>query len=346
MKISKIPGFGSFGHYIDDVDFDHITPEEWLEIGKLNLEGLVTVIRNIKISKDQYHKAITAFGPMESSWRASLVKKYGHDYDALDEESYKDFNDEEKEFLKNKKYLYEQTEEGTTLTRITGKVDEKGNALGVFSSGDVDWHSNEGSLIAFAPVVSLLGYENMVGSSTGFMQTVDFYESIGESFRSELKEMVIVHKYTAGNINEREKTDPATSRQIRMSQCPIDGVETPLVVRSPSGRMGLRYTVHTMAGIKGMSDKESAKLFSELDKQLFTDKYVFDHWYQQDNDLLLFDNSVTQHRRIGGVPERLAYRYHYYPKNLLTKPWIPYDNPYYAEEYAKIKTEIERLIRL
>jgi alpha-ketoglutarate-dependent taurine dioxygenase len=343
MKISKIAGFGSFGHYVDDVDFDHITAEEWLEIGKLNLEGLVTVLRNIKISKDQYYKAIKAFGTMESSWRVNMIKKYGHDYDALDEDSYKEFDDFEKAFLRNKKYYYEVTEEGHTLTRITGKVDENGNALGVFNSGDLGWHSNEGSLIAFAPVVALLGNEGMVGSSTGFMQTVDYYESLTESFRSELDEMVMVHKYVPGNINTQEVSDPQTAIQIRMSQCPIDGAETPLVVRAPNGRKGLRYTVHTRSSIKGMTAEQSSQVFAEIDKHLFSDKYVFDHWYQQDNDMLLFDNSVTQHRRIGGEPNRLAYRYHYYPKNLLTNPWIPYDLPHYAEEYRLVKSEIDRL---
>ena len=34
MKISKIPGLGRFGIFIDDVDFNHLTDEEWLEIGK------------------------------------------------------------------------------------------------------------------------------------------------------------------------------------------------------------------------------------------------------------------------------------------------------------------------
>ena len=34
MKISKIPGLGRFGVFVDDVDFDHITDEEWMEIGR------------------------------------------------------------------------------------------------------------------------------------------------------------------------------------------------------------------------------------------------------------------------------------------------------------------------
>ena len=45
MKISKIPGLGRFGVFIDDVDLDAISNEEWLEIGKIHLDSLVTVIR-------------------------------------------------------------------------------------------------------------------------------------------------------------------------------------------------------------------------------------------------------------------------------------------------------------
>ena len=37
MKISKIPGFGSFGTYIDDVDFNNIDDHTWHEIGKLQI---------------------------------------------------------------------------------------------------------------------------------------------------------------------------------------------------------------------------------------------------------------------------------------------------------------------
>jgi alpha-ketoglutarate-dependent taurine dioxygenase len=71
MKISKIPGLGSFGHYVDDVDFNHLTAEEWLEIGKLHLQGLVTILRNVTISQDQYYSAIPKFGPVKSNIKCS-----------------------------------------------------------------------------------------------------------------------------------------------------------------------------------------------------------------------------------------------------------------------------------
>ena len=50
MKISKIPGLGRFGVFIDDIDFKNLTEEEWMEIGKLHLSSLVLqnlISRNI-----------------------------------------------------------------------------------------------------------------------------------------------------------------------------------------------------------------------------------------------------------------------------------------------------------
>jgi alpha-ketoglutarate-dependent taurine dioxygenase len=343
MKFLKIPGLGRFGHYVDNVDFNTISKEEWLEIGKLNLKGLVTVLRNVTISKDQYPEGIKAFGPLESSLRSFLVKKYGHDFDASDEETYKEFSEEEKEFLRNKKSFFEKTEKGTTLTRITGKLDEHGNPMGVFGSGDLAWHSNESAYLTFAPCVSLLGGAHMTNSSTGFLQTVDYYESITDSFRSELDEMILIHTYHPGIIDKHEKEDLILERQVRLTMCPENGLETPLVVTSPGGYRGLRYPMHTASGIKGMSKEDSDRVFAELNKHLLDPKNIFDHWYEQDNDLLLFDNSVTQHRRIGGHPDRLCYRYQYFPKNLIDGIWQPYDDPYYAEEYNKIKTDIDQL---
>ena len=52
MKISKIPSLGQFGHYIDGLDFNHITPEEIAEIGKFlksvsrDFESALTIKRS------------------------------------------------------------------------------------------------------------------------------------------------------------------------------------------------------------------------------------------------------------------------------------------------------------
>ena len=92
-----------------------------------------------------------------------------------------------------------------------------------------------------------------------------------------------------------------------------------------------------------MSRADSAKVFAEIDKHLFTDENIFDHWYQQDNDLLLFDNSITLHRRLPGHPDRVAYRVQYDYNNLLDGPWYPYFQSEFAEKY---KTQTHELINV
>jgi hypothetical protein len=63
------------------------------------------------------------------------------------------------------------------------------------------------------------------------------------------------------------------------------------------------------------------------------EEYIYDHWYQQDGDLCLFDNSVTQHRRLGQTQGRLCYRYQYDYNNLQDGPWMPYLQQPYINSY-------------
>ena len=344
MKISKIPGMGNFGHYVDDVDFNHITDEEWMEIGKLHLKGLVTIIRNTNITRDQFLDRIRQFGPFKGQLRGYLNAKYNHDFNAVDPSTYSDFSEQDKLYVEKKKYLLEQTEGGNFLMRVTGKKDEDGNALGIFDSGELAWHSNESSLLTFTPGVALLGHENMGDSSTGFVQTVDYYDSLTESFRSELDDMMLIHHYIPGGINPREIEDEGMRMNVQMGFVPVDGVTTPLVLTSPGGYRGLHYTCNSASGIEGMSKEDSDKVFAEIDKHLFTEDNIYDHWYQQDNDLLLFEQSVTLHRRIGGHPDRLAYRIQYDFSNLLDEPWLPYHQPTVLEEYKKQTRELIHIL--
>jgi alpha-ketoglutarate-dependent taurine dioxygenase len=350
MKISKIPGLGSYGHYIDDVDFNHISDEEWLEIGKLHLKGLVTILRNTNITKDQYYHRIQQFGPMKGTRnsRGHFIAKYGTRFDANHPELFDELgvSQEDQIYIRQRKYFLEKTESGNTLTRITGLRDDNGNALGVFSDGELYWHSNESSELTIAPGVALLGGNHMVGSSTGFMQTADYYESLSESFRSELDDMALIHRYTPGKINDRELTDEHLKLNIKLGFCAVDDAEVPLVITSPGGIKGLHYTINTAVAIKGMSEEDSAKVFKEIDSHLFKEHNIFDHWYQQNNDLVLFDNSITLHRRLPGDPNRVAYRIQYDFSELLDEPWYPYHQPEYAEEYKKQTHELISILKL
>lgn len=345
MKITKVPGFGNYGQYIDGVDFSTLTDEEWMEIGRSHLKNLVTVIRNpVGLTRDEYVERIAKFGPNKGSVRATIAKKYGRLVDVFDEKTLVGVSEEDIKFLDSRKYMLERTEKGNILSRIYGAKDSEGHMLGSFDSGDLGWHSNESSQLTFAPEVSLMGSENMLNSATGFIQTADYYESVSNSFRSELDDMVIVHTYKEGAISPAETYTPEFRRQIQMNFCPVEDAETPMVLTSPGGIRGLHYTINSAHRIKDLSKEESDKIFKKIDQELFAEKYKFYHHYQHNNDLVLFDNSVTLHCRLKGEVNRKAYRIQYEPCNLLDSPWYPYDDPKFLNEYIDKTHELVNIL--
>jgi alpha-ketoglutarate-dependent taurine dioxygenase len=326
MKITPISNFGNFGVYVDDIDMDHMTAEEWLELGRLFIKELVVVCRNIKITKSQYLDSIPKFGPLKANIRAYLTKKYSRSLDTTKPDSWGTIDSSDRRWLESRRWQLEESGDGRYLTRIYGRTDADGNMLGYFSNGEVHWHSNECSTLTFTPGVSLLGWEHMKGSATGFVQTVDLYESFSESFRSELDNMIIIHRYEKGRINENELTNEDLALHMKMGFCPVDDVQTPMVCIAPNGRRGLHYSMNTRCKIKDMSQEESNRIFEHLDKEIFNNNWVFDHHYEGDNDLLLFDNSVTLHRRLGGHADRKAFRMQWDVSDLIDSPWYPWQH--------------------
>lgn len=328
MKITKIPGLGRFGVFIDDVDLNTISDEEWLEIGKLHLEKLVTIIRNTNLtSLPRYQELIFKTGRDRYIVGLKWFQKYGPDFyqRVLDNDPAIDPIDA----TAIKELGYVQVNQ--TL-RVSGKKDKDGNRLGMFAEGELLWHSNESGNLIFTPGVSLLGHACMVGSSTGFLTTTDYYENVSNSFRSELDEMILLHRFTPGAINPGLNKDQDTVMYHNM--CPEDDVEIPMVIQSPAGIIGLHYSVNTVYSIKGMSKAESDAVFKEINKELFVEKYTYDHWYQSNTDLCLFDNSITLHRRLGDVKDREAFRIQY-DYTQLDNPYNPYLQEKFKQQYVE-----------
>ena len=74
MKVTDIPGLGSFGVFVDDVNFED--NDEWLEVGKLHLEKLVTIVRKSGLTEETYHKTISKWGRDRLNHISRLFKKY------------------------------------------------------------------------------------------------------------------------------------------------------------------------------------------------------------------------------------------------------------------------------
>ena len=337
MKISKIPGLGRFGIYVDGVDFTKISHSEWIEIGQLHMQSLVTIIRDCNLTWGKQTDFCLQWGDTRYGIRYLILKKYPtKTWTEVVQLSLKDdpsIDEIDRIRLKTIVNMQETSPEGKHVMRVTGKRDSNGNALGMFAEGELLWHSNESGTLTFTPGVALLGAENMIGSSTGFITTADYYENVSNAFRSELDEMILIHRFTPGRINPGLRIEQ--DEVMHANMCPEDDVEIPIVMRSPGGIIGLHYSTNTIHGIKGMTKDESDSVFATIDKELFVDKYIYDHWYQSNNDFCLFDNSITLHRRLGDIKDRLCYRIQHDYSSLQDSFWQPYLHTPTAKKYEE-----------
>lgn len=343
MKVSKIPGLGNYGHFIDDLDFNTITEEEWMELGRFHASDLVTILRNTNLPLTRYEGLMYKWGQNKSLSQFNLIKKYNKTSFAEILDMYDRLDIIEKQFIDGSTQVNAtEISKNTTINRVSGKKDKNGNPLGLFADGELLWHSNEAAQLCFTPGVALYGKVGMVGTTTSFVTTPDWYQEQTESFRSELDELIIVHEWTPGKISPGIRAEQDTL--VRFNQAPINSQpELPLVINSPAGIKGLHFSVNTVKSIKGMTQIESDKIFDYIKKTLFVDKYVYDHWYQQNNDLLLFDNSITLHCRKNSAANRLAYRVSYDMSKISSHRFDRYIQEPFRSRYQNQLNEIEEL---
>jgi hypothetical protein len=344
MKITKIPGLGRFGIFIDEVDFATMTDDEWMEIGQLHLQNLVTIIRNTNMPWETQPDWCEKWGPRRSGVRYHIEKKYGKNWNWCYQAALEDnpiLSEEDRYRIKAIAKVQYATPGGKSFMKVSGARDEEGNALGMFAEGELLWHSNESGTLTFTPGVCLMGIQHMVGSATGFITTPDYYENVSNSFRSELDEMVLMHRFIPGAINPGLRAEQDAIMNANM--CPIDDTEIPMVIKSPGGITGLHYSINTAYSIKGMTKEESDQVFEEINKELFVEKYMYHHWYQQDNDVLFFDNSITLHNRTGDIKERVAHRVPHDYTKLHSNFWQPYSQ---APVASKFEEEISYYVDL
>ena len=342
MKVTKFP-VGSYGVIIDGLDLDNITAEEWHEVGQLHLKNLVTIVRGSKCNVNTFSKLIHQWGPEFWGLKYSLLEKYSLNWNTFQAAVLADLpiiDQVDKEILD---ILYKAsitTDNGKSVNFFSSSKDANGN-YGLYGGQELDWHMHSSGNYVFEHAVSLLAADNVVGTATGFVNTADYYESVSESFRSELDDMIVLHKY------ESAKVDPPFRQSeeavLKFKMCPEDYTPVPMVIQSPGGIRGLHFAPPTMYSIKDASAAESKKIFDKISKDLFSEKYVYDHWYEQDGDFLTFDNSITLHRRVGQTADRKIYRIEHTYDNLLDKFYEPFLQEEYAKKHRKLLRKIMRL---
>ena len=334
IRITNIPNLEGYGVFVDDIDFKNLTRTEWMDLGKLSMQKLVMIIRSTGLDSRSFHQVIKKWGKDRQNYAATLFARYPWANGQIDHIiASTEVPDEEKDIIREFQRVGGCNQKTGNTLRVSGKK-INGQRIGMFADGELLWHSNESGDIAYTPAVALLGAENMTNSATGFMVTTPYYYNVSDSFRSELDEMILIHNFVPGRINPG-LNDPQDNLMYK-NMCPDPDTEIPLVIESPAGIKGLHYSFNTVTGIKGMSNLEAKKVLAEIRKGL--DPYTYDYWWENDDDLLIFDNSIVQHRRLGDTTNRLCHRYQFdytYLQYKVTKQnYIPYSQEPYRSRYV------------
>ena len=333
IRITDIPNLEGYGVFVDGIDFKHLTREEWIDLGKLHLKKLVMVIRKSGLkNKKVFYRVLKKWGEHRQNYAAIVFSKYPWAEGQVEKLlSSSEVSQEDKEHIKEFKRIGGHNRQEGNILRVTGKK-INGYRTGLFAHGELLWHSNECGDLAFTPGVALLGQHGMTKSATGFMVTTPYYYSVSDSIRSELDEMVLTHNFVEGKINVESENN-----LLYKNMCPEPDTEIPLVIQSPAGIKGLHFPYNTVTG------SNNDKLLAEVKKGL--EKYTYDYWWENDDDLLIFDNTIVQHRRLGDTTDRLCLRYQFDYTYLHEGLYQPYLQEPYITRYTERVQKFHKLLQ-
>jgi len=333
IRITDIPNLEGYGVFVDGIDFKHLTREEWIDLGKLHLKKLVMVIRKSGLkNKKVFYRVLKKWGEHRQNYAAIVFSKYPWAEGQVEKLlSSSEVSQEDKEYIKEFKRIGGHNRQEGNILRVTGKK-INGYRTGLFAHGELLWHSNECGDLAFTPGVALLGQHGMTKSATGFMVTTPYYYSVSDSIRSELDEMVLTHNFVEGKINANGENNI-----VYKNMCPFPNTEIPMVIQSPAGIKGLHYSFNTVTG------SNNDRLLAEVRKGL--EKYTYDYWWENDDDLLIFDNTIVQHRRLGDTTDRLCLRYQFDYTYLHEGLYQPYLQEPYITRYTDRVQKFHKLLQ-
>ena len=357
VKISKIPGLGDYGVFVDGLDLENISLDEWKSVyGKLHLKTLVTIFRNTKIDPVRFHSLTSAFGRSNAMSPYSFLKKYKQKFDPnlpieiARQQMWAKFTSGEIPVDVDDQYWIRDMTLVTIpgippqVHRVSGKRNDKGERIGIFADGELAWHCNESGHLCFTPGVALMPIQYVEGTSTDFCISAPWYERQSESLRSELDQLICVHQHIPGRT--APGADVREDNTTKYNFCPVTNY-IPLVIRSPGGIKGLHFSYSTVTGFKDMKKTDSDKLLHKINSEMLMDSNVYAHQYLNNRqDILFFENSITQHRRIGDVKDRILYRCTTSYCDLLDYQYQPYFQEEYKQKLQNLLTDVSDVIRI
>ncbi len=186
------------------------------------------------------------------------------------------------------------------MSRVSYQRNAKGKPTGVFTNGELDWHSDQQSYHDNHRVVGLMSLWGCEGSQTTFLCTAAPYETLNQDDVTMVNELTTVWNWDGGTMS----ADLIDSQKeiVRYNMVPYPEMECALVDQTASGVKGLRFPSHCFSHFKGMSRKESLKYRAHLWDQINKPEYIYTHNWK-DNQTMFMDQNITLHARPTNVKD-------------------------------------------
>jgi alpha-ketoglutarate-dependent 2,4-dichlorophenoxyacetate dioxygenase len=168
--------------------------------------------------------------------------------------------------------------------------------------GNALWHA-DGSFNPRRTYVSMLRAVELppaeTGGETEFADARQAYEDLPNETKSRIKDLVAAHSF----LHNRQTANPDSPLFKDRNVLDEPLARHKLVpIHEPSGRPML-YVTSYAHHIEGMPIEEGQKLLQELMAHATQPKYVFRQKWQNDGDVVIWDNTAVLHRATPGAYE-------------------------------------------
>ncbi len=185
--------------------------------------------------------------------------------------------------------------ENVHYSRVSFDRDKKTNKpLGLFTSGKLDWHSDQFSFWENQRVIALMSLYGTKNSQTTFLCTAEAYSKLNHEDKTMVDELVCIYAWDGGTMCDNLDKDQIDI--VRYNQVPLDGMESPLKDQTASGVEGIKFPCHSFSNFRGINVSESNEYRKHIWSKIHKPEYIYTHHWE-DGQIMFMDQSITLHAR-------------------------------------------------
>jgi len=179
------------------------------------------------------------------------------------------------------------------MSRVSFEKNEKGKPTGIFTNGELDWHSDQQSTHESQRIIGLMSLWGSQGSQTTFLCTNPAYELLSEEDRTMADELYSVWEWDGSMCEDLIESQ---TEIVKYHMVPANGMECPLVDETATGKRGFKFPSHSFSHFRGMSKKDSLKFREHIWNKINRPEYIYTHNWK-DGQIVFMDQNITLHAR-------------------------------------------------